>query len=177
MNKRVDDACVWCAGIFLLLLALTVLAQERQLERSMQANSVQITWEFAAPPRDVWAVWTTPEGILQWFCSDPKGQVLKAELDVRVGGRFEVTFADSDGTSHTASGIYQHVEPHKKLEFSWGWKSEPGVETQIKIEFEPNGEDTIMQFEHGGLVHASSHDYQSGWRSTFQKIDKFLAKK
>ncbi len=143
----------------------------------MTTNAVQITWQFAAPPANVWAAWTTPEGVQQWFGSDPNGRVLKAELDVRVGGRFEVTFADSDGTQHTASGIYQHVEPNKELEFSWGWKSEPGVETRIKIRFEADGDETKMEFEHGGLVHASSHDYQSGWRSTFQKIDKILTEK
>lgn len=167
-------AGAWWAGILLTVLALAVSAREPEPEQSMKTNSVQITWQFAAPPASVWGVWTTPEGVQQWFGSDPNGRVLKAELDVRVGGGFEVTFADSDGTLHTASGVYQHVEPNKKLEFSWGWKSEPGVETQIKILFEPSGDGTKMEFEHGGLVHASSHDYQSGWRSTFQKIDKIF---
>lgn len=140
----------------------------------MPADSVHITWHFTAPPEKVWAVWTEPEAVRQWFGSDPKGKVLAAELSVQTGGRFEVTFADRDGTQHTASGVYQQVVPQQLLKFTWGWKSEPGVETFITVALSPEGSGTKMQFEHGGLVQASSHDYSSGWRSTFQKFDKVL---
>jgi uncharacterized protein YndB with AHSA1/START domain len=144
-------------------------------EQLMKPNSVHITWHFAAPPQKVWSAWAEPEAVRQWFGSDPKGKVLAADLAVTVGGRFEVTFADSDGTQHTASGVYQQVEPHRLLVFTWGWKSEPGVETLITVSLFPEGDGTRMEFEHGGLVHASSHDYKSGWRSTFLKFEKVLA--
>src|SRR5690606_21242276 len=139
------------------------------LEPSMNASSVRITWHVAAPPEDVWAVWTEPEAVRQWFGSDPKGKVLDATLDVRVGGRFEVKFADGDGTEHTAEGVYQAVEPHRLLKFTWSWKSEPGVETLVTVSLLREGSGTRMEFEHGGLIQASSHDYGAGWRSTFQK--------
>ncbi|MBC6905178.1 SRPBCC domain-containing protein [Saccharophagus sp. K07] len=174
----------WMCWVYMSisLLLLTVVGytqesnlQENKQEQSMKASSVQITWEFDAPPEHVWAAWTKPELVRQWFGSDPEGKVIKEDMDVRVGGQFEVTFSDSDGTHHTAHGTYRHVEPYKRLEFSWGWKSEPGVETQIKVLLLPSGDGTKMEFEHGNLIQASSHDYQTGWRSTFQKIASALA--
>jgi uncharacterized protein YndB with AHSA1/START domain len=138
-------------------------------------ESVRIAWTFAAPPAAVWAAWTDADAVRQWFGSDPEGEVLEAELDVRPGGRFAVTFADRDGTQHTARGVYRRVEPHRVLEFSWGWDSEPGVTTAVTIRLAADGDGTRMQFEHGNLVQASSHDYASGWRSTFDKIEKVLA--
>ena len=140
----------------------------------MESKSVRITWHFPAAPEKVWAAWTQAELVQQWFGSNPDGKVSNATLDVRPGGRFAVTFVDADGTEHTASGVYQHVELHRQLKFSWVWKSEPGVETQVTVVLAPEPNGTRMEFEHGGHTHASSHDYESGWRSTFEKMEKAI---
>ena len=140
----------------------------------MQSDSVHITWHFPAAPEKVWAAWTQPELVKQWFGSNPDGKVSNATLDVRPGGKFAVTFVDADGTEHTASGVYQNVELHRQLKFSWMWKSEPGVETQVTVALAPEPNGTTMEFEHGGHTHVSSHDYESGWRSTFEKMEKAI---
>lgn len=143
----------------------------------MSANSVRISWHFDAPPEAVWNTWTQANAVRQWFGSDPEGKVIQADLSPQPGGRFVVTFADSDGTEHTASGIYEKVEPYRFLSFTWGWKSEPGITTAISVSLVPDASGTAMLFEHGGLVHASSHDYEAGWRSTFAKFEKVLAQR
>lgn len=43
----------------------------------MKDNSVQIAWDFAAPPESVWAAWTTSDAVQQWFGSDLKAKVAK----------------------------------------------------------------------------------------------------
>jgi uncharacterized protein YndB with AHSA1/START domain len=37
--------------------------------------------------------------------------VLRAETDVRVGGRFNVVFRSEDGEEHDVSGVYREVVP------------------------------------------------------------------
>jgi uncharacterized protein YndB with AHSA1/START domain len=140
----------------------------------MQSNPVRITWHFPAGPEKVWAAWTQPELVRQWFGSNPEGTVSNATLDVRPSGRFEVTFVDTDGTEHTASGTYQQIDLYRQLRFSWSWKSEPGVETQVSVTLMPEPTGTRMEFEHAGHTRASSHDYDSGWRSTFKKMEKAI---
>ena len=109
-----------------------------------------------------------------WIGSDPNGSVLKVHTDVRAGGRFEFSFADSDGTVHTARGVYLEVDPLEKLAFTWNWASEPGVETSIVVDLAHEDQGTLMRFEHGGLIQASPHDYAFGWRSSFEKMAKVL---
>lgn len=145
------------------------------VEPSMNNTAIHLSWFFTAPPEKVWATWTKADAVRQWFGSDPLGHVISAELAPLPGGRFEVTFEDKDGTRHTASGVYQQVEPYHLLSFTWGWKSEPGIETQITIELSRDGDGTRMEFVHAGLVHASSHDYDAGWRRTFEKFAQVLA--
>jgi uncharacterized protein YndB with AHSA1/START domain len=111
---------------------------------------------------------------MYWFGSDPEGKVLKAELEVRPGGKFEVTFQDSDLTEHICSGMYEEVLPLNKLTFSWHWKSEPGIESFITLLLTPEGKSTKMQFEHKNLGSGSEHDYAKGWQNTFSKLERML---
>ncbi|MBL7858828.1 MAG: SRPBCC domain-containing protein [Cyclobacteriaceae bacterium] len=134
---------------------------------------LEVTFESAV--EKVWDAWTNPMVIINWFGSDPNGKVLKAILDVRPGGYFEITFQDADLTRHRCSGIYEEVQPLRNLTFSWEWKSEPGVKSSIRIALTPEGKSTIMQFEHKNLGLGSKHDYAKGWQNTFLKLERLLA--
>lgn len=135
-------------------------------------SSIFIVSTINSSIESVWEAWTRPSLIMKWFGSDPNGKVLKAELDVRPGGYFEITFQDSDLTEHTCSGIYNEVQAFSKLTFSWQWKSEPGVESFIILLLTPEGKSTRMQFEHKNLGSGSKHDYIKGWQSTFSKLER-----
>ena len=142
-----------------------------------QPKSIQIERYFNAQPDAVWRAWTDPAIVSRWFGSDPAGKVLAAQLDVRSGGRFEVSFRDSSGIEHTCRGVYVEVEPGSKLSFSWSWRSEPGIESLVAVRLKPEGEGTLMQFEHARLVDGSAHDYAAGWRRTFEKLASVLSVK
>ncbi len=138
-------------------------------------SSIFLETTFRSSIEKIWEAWTNPNLIMNWFGSDPKGKGLKAELDVRPGGYFEITFQDSDLTEHTCSGIYDEVQALSKLTFSWQWKSEPGVESFITLLLTPEGEYTRMQFEHKNPGSGSKHDYAEGWQHTFAKLECLLA--
>jgi len=122
----------------------------------------------------VWEAWTEPSVIMKWFGSDPKGIVVSAELDLRVGGSFEVVFKDADQTQHTCYGIYTEIQKLNKLTFTWHWKSEPGAESFIVLLLTEQGKSTKMQFEHRNFGNGSKHDYVKGWQSTFIKLKLVL---
>ena len=140
-------------------------------------DAVSIECFLHAPVERVWKAWTEPVYIRQWFGSDPNGSVLHAALDVRVGGSFEITFRDSGGLEHTCFGDYAEVNPFKKLQFTWRWRSEPDVESRVFVTLQPTGENTEMHFVHAGVGTVSAHNYQEGWRSTFMKLERVLSKK
>lgn len=139
--------------------------------------TVSIETTIEATIEEVWQAWTDPTCVRQWFGSDPNGKVLSANLDVRPGGHFEVTFLDSDGTEHTCSGKYDSVKRFSRLSSSWMWKSEPGVVSFINISLIPFDTGTRMIFIHSNLGNESKHDYFIGWQSTFSKLKKLLEQK
>ena len=128
-----------------------------------------------SPIECVWEAWTDPTLIMNWFGSDPQGKVLKAALDVRPGGNFEVSFQDADLTEHTCSGIYDEVQPLSKLTFSWQWESEPGVKSFIILLLIAEGQCTRMRFEHKNVGSTSKHNYARGWQDTFLKLERMLS--
>lgn len=141
----------------------------------MANDTITIETSINAPIQKVWQAWTDPALILNWFGSDPNGKGIKAEMDVRPGGSFEITFQDSDQTQHTCSGVYEIVLEFSKLAFTWTWKNEPGVESFVTVLLTPEDNLTRMLFQHAHIGIASMHDYQNGWNATFLILERLLA--
>ncbi len=138
------------------------------------APSVRLTRHFSFPPGKVWQAWTDPQLMKRWFGSDPLGTGDAATGDLRVGGAFEVTFSNSDGTRHTCFGTYRTVDLHKRLVFTWSWKDRQDYEELVTVELEPEAGGTLMRFEHSNIDPMTSHNYEIGWRSTFKKLERVL---
>ena len=71
----------------------------------------------AVSPERVWAAWTQPELLMQWFTPAP-WKTVAAELDVRPGGRCDTTMESPDGDRYPNAGCYLLVEPHRLLMFT-----------------------------------------------------------
>jgi uncharacterized protein YndB with AHSA1/START domain len=137
-------------------------------------NSIKIERHFSSTPQKLWQAWTDPRIIKLWFGSDPNGTGLDAVLDVRVGGAYAVTFANANGDEYTAQGIYQEVDLNKKLAFTWGWRNQPHIKESVAVQFQAEADGTLMTFEHMDIDANTSHNYEIGWRTTFDKLEKAL---
>lgn len=140
----------------------------------MNDDTIRIATSFNVAAEKVWEAWTDPLILLKWFGSDPNGKGIKATMNVHVGGSYEITFQDSNGTQHTCMGKYLIVEKCKVLSFTWEWKNEPGVESLVTIRFNPQECNTSMIFEHKNVGAASAHNYFDGWKATFLKLERTL---
>lgn len=137
-------------------------------------NMIEIERSVNARVQSLWAIWTEPQFVSRWFGSDPDGIVLSAELDLKVGGCYKISFQDSDGTSHTAFGKYLEIAPCSKLHCTWEWESEPGHVTELNVQFVPQGEKTRLVLRHDKLNPNSLHGYEAGWNSTLNKIMRIV---
>jgi uncharacterized protein YndB with AHSA1/START domain len=140
----------------------------------MEQDTITIETIIHAPVEQVWKAWTEPAFVLNFFGSDLDGWGVKAELDVRPGGKYQVTFANSDGAEHTGNGVYTEVKAFNCLTFTWTWKSEPGVESFVTVVLIPEGDFTRLQFQHANVGTASAHNYLYGWQQSFLKLERML---
>lgn len=65
-------------------------------------------------PELVWAAWTTPAHITQWFTPAP-WQTVDCEIDLRPGGIFRTTMRSPEGVEHPHVGCYLEIVTNKKL--------------------------------------------------------------
>jgi uncharacterized protein YndB with AHSA1/START domain len=136
--------------------------------------SLTLKRRIAAPPAKVYAAWTDPQKITQWF--GPAGaEVISAEADARVGGRYRMVFRTPDGEEHDVSGSYRDVVPNEKLTFTWMWRTMPERASQVTITLQADGDGTMLTLFHEQFFDEPARDrHQAGWSGTLEKLARFL---
>ena len=104
------------------------------------AETIRFERVYDAAIEDVWALWTTREGLEEWFA--PEGLHLKvSKLELRVGGAFdhvmtavgaeEIAYLAQLGRSPVAqvSGRFIEIVHHKRLGIRFDIDFVPGTES------------------------------------------------
>lgn len=69
-------------------------------------------------PRDlVWAAWTQPEHVKQWFTPAP-WKTVECEIDLRPGGIFRTVMRSPEGQDHPNVGCFLEVIENERLIFT-----------------------------------------------------------
>ena len=138
--------------------------------------SLTLTRRFRARPEKVWAAWTDPERLIAWFCtSKAKPGSFRAELDVRVGGRYRISFDMESGEHSEVGGVYREVVPNERLVFSWAWHSTPERESLVTVSIKPDGAGALMVFTHEQFFDEDARDrHNQGWTGALDKLARMF---
>lgn len=145
------------------LLAMPLAAQpaERALDKQVVLN---------ATPEQVWAAWTTREGITSFFAPD-------AEIDARVGGAFHIHMDPlaEPGSRGADDMRYMALQPPRMLSFDWN--APPSLaevrqqRTFVVVRIEPvSATETRVSLHHTGWGDGGE------WDQTYQYFDKAWGK-
>jgi uncharacterized protein YndB with AHSA1/START domain len=138
-----------------------------------ERRSVRLVETFNAPRERVFAAWTEPELLKQWWGPDIF-ETVAAAVDLRVGGRYEFLLEPG---SMRLSGEFREVDPPKRLVYTWRWiENVPDTrESLVTVEFHDKGEKTEVVLLHDNFVGPGPIDmYDEGWRSGLRKLATFL---
>jgi uncharacterized protein YndB with AHSA1/START domain len=129
---------------------------------------------IAAPPEKVYAAWTEAEMLMRWF--GPAGaEMISAEADARVGGRYHIVFRTPDGEEHDVSGTYRVVVPNERLTFTWMWRTLPDRESLVTITLKPDRGATLLTLTHEQFFDEGARDrHREGWSGTLVKLEHYL---
>jgi uncharacterized protein YndB with AHSA1/START domain len=135
---------------------------------------------FDAPRDRVWAVYTDPALIPEWW--GPRGTTTIVDhMDVRPGGSWRFVGRDCDGVESAFRGTYREVSPPERIVQTFEWEGMPGhvsVETAV---FEDLGEQTKVTTtslfhtteERDGMLHSGM---ERGLDETYARLDELLAR-
>lgn len=111
---------------------------------------------------------------MRWFGpAETVPETVRAEMDVRVGGRFRASFTTRDGEYHEVSGVYREVAAHERLSFSWAWYTMPERESLVTVMLRPDGDATWLTLHHERFIDEAARDgHKRGWSGTLDKLEK-----
>ena len=139
--------------------------------------SLTLKRRLKARPAQVFSAWTDPEKLICWIGpSEAVAGSARAEMDVRVGGRYRISFKTEDGEYHEVGGVYREVAPPNRLVFTWAWHSTPERESLVTVQLKPDGAGTLLTFRHEQFVDQTARDnHERGWTGLFEKLERYLA--
>ena len=138
--------------------------------------TLRLTRSFAAPREKVFRAWTDPEALKQWAAPGDLTTPL-AEVDLRVGGRYRIHMRTPDGTAHKVTGVYQTVDPPRRLVYTWFWENKPEQgDTLVTVEFHERGSATEVTLTHERFPSGDVRDrHEQGWMGCLEKLGALLA--
>ena len=161
---------------FLALIAcLAALAAGAQ-ERAISSRVV-----VSASLEDVWAAWTTSEGIKSFFAPD-------AKVEARVDGPFEVYMNPfgAPGMKGADGMRFLAVEPKSMITFTWNAPpTMPNVRKQrtyVTVRFKPTGpKATEVSLYHGGWGEGPEWDraytyFEKAWTNVLVSLEMRFVK-
>ena len=83
---------------------------------------------------------------------------VRAEMDVRAGGRYRISFKTEDGESHEVGGVYREVVPDSRLVFTWAWHSTPERESLVTVTVAKDGDGTMLTLHHEQFFDEKARD-------------------
>jgi uncharacterized protein YndB with AHSA1/START domain len=137
--------------------------------------SLTLRRHYRVAPEKVWRAWTDPQALKLWFGPEEIVSVPVAEIDLRAGGRFRVVMQAADGQTHDVSGTYLEVEPHRKLVFSWAWRSTPERESRVTVRIAPDAGGCELVLLHEQFFDEAARDaHEHGWSGALAKLEGWL---
>ncbi len=141
--------------------------------------SLEIKRLIKAPRDRVYAAWTDPAQLKQWFGPE-NVQTRGLIADARVGGEFRWDLTNSEGEKMTMRGEYRELQPGKKIVFTWQWEDDEVWENHISIvtvELYDHAGGTELRLIHEQLPNEESRDgHRGGWESALNKLEKLFSK-
>ncbi len=98
-------------------------------------REVVVTRTFDAPARLVFAAWTQPARMKQWWVPKSVGLTLDGcEMDVRIGGSYRLVFTLGEREPMAFFGTYREVIPDARLVWTNEEADDGGAVTSVTFE-------------------------------------------
>lgn len=124
--------------------------------------TVRVTHRFTASPERVFDAWLDPDKARKFLFATPSGQMVRADVDPRVGGQF--TFTDRrDGVDVVHTGEYLEIERPHRLVFTFGVPQYSAVMTTVTIEITALESGCELTLTHNGVLPEYESRTQEGW--------------
>lgn len=139
---------------------------------------VRVTHRFSASPERVFDAFLDPARAGRFMFATPTGQMVKVEIDPRVGGKF--AFVDRrDGEDVAHAGEYLVIDRPRRLVFTLAVEKYSQEIDQVEISIEPRGHGCELTLTHGMSAAWKDRkgDIERGWSGILDGLEAEISNK
>jgi uncharacterized protein YndB with AHSA1/START domain len=147
--------------------------------KAAEKTSVHIKRFINAPRARVYAAWTDPAQLKEWWGPESV-RTRNFAADVRVGGKYRWDLINQEDEEMSVFGEYRELVPEKKIVFTWKWDDDDVWENRssvVTVELFDAAGGTELHLRHEQLPSTESRDrHNEGWNSVLDRLEKFFSK-
>lgn len=145
----------------------------------MTAAIVSVSREIAAPAERVFDAWLDPAEASSFLFAIPEGEIIRCEIDARVGGRFLIIDRRPDGDAHH-HGKFVEIDRPRLLVFLFrGPHTEEGEWSTVTVEIEALGDHSRLTLTHDIPEKWASYaePVRQGWTMILNTLERQMETK
>lgn len=140
------------------------------------SHDLKVERWFDAAPEEVFDAYTDPVAQKVWY-EDQPGWIVEAECDLRVGGRWVVTFGPPGGEPYRETNVFKEIDRPRHLVYTSTVTMPDGssFDTGMDVSFEVQDGGTRMTILHTGFPSAELRDdHQGGWPGFLDRLERVV---
>jgi len=110
---------------------------------------------------EVFDAWIVPATARKWLFATPTGELIRVDIDARVGGKWTITRRDGEDIDHV--GEYLEVDRPRRLVFSFGVPRFSDEMTIVKLDIVPTTDGCELTLTHEDVLPDWADQTEQGW--------------
>jgi uncharacterized protein YndB with AHSA1/START domain len=145
-------------------------------ERVSRGYELKLERTLDAPVERVWSALTEAGEIARWYGPGDDFRIEVLEWECRVGGRYRVAMHHKDGQTHTCFGVFEDLEPNRRIAYTWSWEGQPPMDTMVTFALAAEGDRTRLDFTHEGFpAEEAREQHRMGWMGSLERLAAVVA--
>ena len=139
-------------------------------------NQLSLERLVDAPPEAVFDAFVDPDAQHDLYADAPDW-IVESECDLRVGGRWSITFGPPGREPARELNVFDVIERPRLLVYASTMTMPDGtsLETNMRVTFEPDGDKTRLTVVQSGFPTAELRDdFTSGWASILDALERVV---
>jgi uncharacterized protein YndB with AHSA1/START domain len=138
-----------------------------------KTNTIQVSRFFETTPKQLFDAWTDPKKASNFLFRTPTGEMIRAEVDPKVGGTFIFT-ERRDGIDVEHTGQYLEFNPPHKLIFTFTVPLFSKESTTVTIEIIPEKTGSKLTLTHENVLPEWADRTKQGWTKILENLANSL---
>ena len=141
--------------------------------KHVERQTIRVHYKYAASVEEVFDAWLDPQKACKFLFATPNGQIVKTEIDARVGGSFLIV-DQRDGVDIEHLGVYMEIDRPRHLIFLFRVPHYALESTRVRVGLIPLAVGCELTISHEGVSEEWAKSAAEGWKSILEALEAVL---